>query len=86
MYAALQNSELFNHYLRLFPEVDRKQAEGDIMSAVQKNFENNTLGIRLLTNLMHQYFIKGGLTETVVNTTTFQTTLSFKPDPVGQIV
>lgn len=86
MYAALQNSELFNHYLRLFPEVDRKQAEADIMGAVQKNFENNTLGIRLLTNLMHQYFIKGGLTETVVNTTTFQMTLSFKPDPVGQIV
>lgn len=86
MYAALQNSELFNHYLRLFPEVHRKQAEADIMGAVQKNFENNTLGIRLLTNLMHQYFIKGGLTETVVNTTTFQTTLSFKPDPVGQIV
>lgn len=77
MYVALQNSPLLAHYLRLFPDVERKQVESAVMTVVEQNHENNTLGIRLLNNLLHQYFIQGGLVQSKVEQTTFQKTLTF---------
>ena len=45
---------------------------------VKKNFEMNTLGARLINTLIHQYFIKGGLTKKEVKEISFQKKLSFK--------
>lgn len=85
MHVALLNSQLFAHYLRLFPDVNKEVAINDIMTAVVKNHENNTLGIRLISNLLHQYFIRGGLTEETVKVASFQSTLTFTPEPLGHI-
>lgn len=78
MYVALQNSKLFNNYLKLFPSVDRAAAENAIMTVVADVHDKNTLGIRLLNTLINQYFINDGkLDATEVEHTTFQKTLSF---------
>ncbi|AIM40602.1 hypothetical protein [Vibrio phage VpKK5] len=79
MYIALQNSELLNHYLHLFPDVDRKKVECDIMNVVSEMHATNTLGVRLLNTLLHQYFINDGkLEREQVVQSTFQTRLSFR--------
>lgn len=79
MYEALQASELLENYAVLFPEVDRKQAEEDIMNVVVKLHDKNTLGIRLLNTLINQYYINDGkLDSEQVKQTSFQSTLSFK--------
>lgn len=77
MYYALQNSSLLENYLQLFPAVPRDKVINDVMSYVAKVHEKNTLGIRLLNTLLHQYFINDGLKEEEVKKTTFQKTLAF---------
>lgn len=79
MYAALQHSEALDNYLKLFPEVDRKEVECAIMEVVSREHAKNTLGIRLLNTLINQYFINGGEFDVEqVTQTSFQSTLSFK--------
>lgn len=85
LHTALLNSPLLAHYLRLFPEISKEKAVFDIMEAVSQVYEQNTLGIRLLNNLLHQYFIQGGLEKKVIEQTSFQKTLSFAPNPIGHI-
>lgn len=78
MWIALQHSTLFETYLRLFPEVDKAQAQSVIMTAAAALHDKNTLGIRLLNTLINQFFINGGkLDAQQVEQTTFQTTLDF---------
>ena len=78
MYEALKSSKLFNDYLTLYPGADRGHAENAIMTAVAANYENNTLGLRLLFSYVNQYFINGGkLTVEQAVATSFQTTLNF---------
>lgn len=78
MYSALQSSKELATYLKLFPEVDKAKAEEAIMNVVASEHDKNTLGIRLLNTLIHQYFINDGvLTVEQVEQTTFQSTLSF---------
>lgn len=81
MAQVLEKSELLDHYLKLFPETDRKQVSELIMAAVEANYEKNTIGVRILNTLVHQYFINGGeLMPKQVKETTFQTTMSLKDD------
>ena len=76
MRAALVNSKLLENYLKLFPKAKRDKCIEDIMVQIEKTFEQNTLGIRVINTLLHQYFINGGkLTEDQVNKTTFTKTL-----------
>lgn len=83
MYKALQNSELFKHYSKLFPDVDRDEAENAIMTVVAAEHDKNTLGIRLLNTLLNQYFINDGkLDAAQVKQSTFHTTLDFRPSEV----
>lgn len=78
MYHALIGSKLLATYLALFPGVKQENVVNDIMTAVAKVHEQNTLGIRLLTTMLHQYFINDGkLDDAQVEQTTFQTTLTF---------
>lgn len=55
----LNNSELLNNYLKLFPKVTRNSAIKSIAEEISQNYEKNTLGIRMVNTLINQYFIKG---------------------------
>ena len=77
MYIALSNSKLLEYYLNLFGGIQREKVINDIMEHVVKVHEKNTLGIRLLNTLLHQYFINGGLVQDEVERVTFQKTLTF---------
>lgn len=72
----LNNSELLNNYLTLFPEANKAKVTTDIMKVVKDNHENNTLGARLLNTLTHQYFIMGGIKPKQTKKVVFQKTLS----------
>ena len=73
----LNNSKLLANYLTLFPDASKEIVVKEIMSVVEINFEKNTLGVRLINTLLHQYFIDGGLKKPNVKKVTFQKTLSF---------
>ena len=73
----LNNSKLLTNYLTLFPDASKEIVVEEIMSVVEINFEKNTLGVRLINTLLHQYFIDGGLKKPNVKKVTFQKTLSF---------
>lgn len=77
MIVALEQSPLLEQYLKLFKD----SRKNDVVAALRPNIEmayaQNTLGIRLITTLLHQYFINGGvLTEKAAKKSSFQTTLS----------
>ena len=75
----LQNSSLLRDYLQLFPDADRETAIAAVSNYLADNYEKNTLGVRQINNLIHQYFIKGGkLQAPEVKAITFQKTLSMK--------
>lgn len=46
------------------------------MKVLEANYEKNTIGVRMINTLIHQYFIEGGLKEKEVKKTTFQKTLA----------
>ena len=60
LYAIVDKSELLKTYLALFSNADEESVKLTIKAHIQKNFEMNTLGARLISTLIHQYFIKGG--------------------------
>lgn len=61
LYTILENSIILDKYLELFPEVQRNKVISDIKAYLDKNYDQNTLGIRLVNSLISQYFIKGGV-------------------------
>lgn len=58
----LDNSELFKLYSNLFncDAKKQKKIKNQIMEVVTNNYENNTLGVRVLHALINQYFINDG--------------------------
>lgn len=79
MKSALENSSLLKMYLTLFPEVNGERVKEDIMKVVVQVHEKNTLGIRLINNLLNKYFINGGVLEDKeVKQASFQKTLGLK--------
>lgn len=72
----LESSPLLRAYLKLMPDSDRQRVVSEIMDAVEANYENNSLGVRMINTLLHQYFIEGGLKQKEVEKNTFQRTLS----------
>ena len=74
----LDKSPLLANYLSLFPEADKDKVTAAIMEVVTANYDKNTIGVRLLNTLVHQYFINGGLAEREAKKVTFQKTLSLK--------
>lgn len=75
LFLVLDQSPLLEGYLRLFPSVDRETAVLTIKGALQRNFEKNTLGARMVNTLINQFFIKGGKLEDTEREVTFQNTL-----------
>lgn len=77
LYKIVDNSELLKTYLQLFENVDEETCKLKIKAHIQKNFEMNTLGARLISTLIHQYFIRGGkLDDEEVKEISFQKKLS----------
>ena len=69
----LDTSELLKKYLTLFPKVDKEKVKHEVMQCVEENYENNTLGVRLINTLLHQYFVNGGmLSKKVAKQSSFQ--------------
>lgn len=72
----LNGSPLLANYLQLFPDAKKKTVTDYIMGIVEEAYDKNTLGVRLLTTLIHQYFIKGGPNQKQAKKVTFQKTLT----------
>ena len=83
LYEILDQSPLLESYLELFKDKDGKQGvDGDkvkfeIKEHLAKIFQENTLGARVISTLIHQYFIHRGLKKEIVEKVTFQDTLTF---------
>lgn len=73
----LSNSPLLKNYLHLFSGVKREDAIKTIMEEVEANYALNTLGVRILSNMIHTYFIHGGLSKSITEERTFQKKLTF---------
>lgn len=77
MYSILDKSRLLADYLTLMPTVNKDIVCTTIMKVLADNYEKNTIGVRMINTLIHQYFIEGGLKEKETKKTTFQRTLIF---------
>jgi ATP-dependent protease Clp ATPase subunit len=71
----LNNSPLLEKYLELFPKVNKDVVVTSLMRVVKDNYEKNTIGVRIINTLLHQYFIEGGIKEKETKKVTFQKTL-----------
>lgn len=60
LFAILDKSELLDNYMKLFENADREKVVYELKAYLQKNYELNTLGARLINTMINQYFIKGG--------------------------
>lgn len=78
LFVIIDHSELLNNYCNLFENADKEKIVYELKAYIQKNYEFNTLGARLINTLINQYFIKGGLQETKVKEVTFQSKLKLK--------
>lgn len=75
----LNNHLLLSTYLTLYPKVKKDKVVREIMGIVERHYEHNTLGVRLLTMLIHQYFINGGaISDKREKKTAFQKRLELK--------
>ena len=75
MESILNNSPLLEKYLELFPKVNKDVVVTSLMKVVKDNYEKNTIGVRIINTLLHQYFIEGGIKEKETKKVTFQKTL-----------
>lgn len=79
LFEILDNSELLDNYLKIFDDADREKVEFELKAHIKENYENNTLGARMINTLINQYFIKGGLEDkNNVKVATFQKKLKLK--------
>lgn len=78
MAAILDKSKLLENYLKLFDDVKKQDVVTRIMQVVTDNYEKNTIGVRLINTLIHQFFIEGGLKEKEAKKITFQKKLTLK--------
>lgn len=72
MFKIIDNSILLKKYTDLFENSDFEAVSYLLKGQIKKHYENNTLGVRLINTLIHQYFIKGGFSEEEVKKSTFQ--------------
>lgn len=63
LFEIVDNSPLLEKYCNLFSNADKEKISYEIKSHLQKHYELNTLGARLINTLIHQYFILGKLPE-----------------------
>lgn len=61
LFNIIDKSDLLENYISLFENADREKIVYELKAHIQKNYEFNTLGARLINTLINQYFIKGGI-------------------------
>ena len=76
MLQMVDDNKLITTYLTLYPEVKRKNVTDPIKTYIKENYEQNTIGARLINTLVSQFFIKGGKLGTDDKKLSFQKTLS----------
>lgn len=77
MIVTMKESRQLELYLQLFTDVTREEVEKILIKQLTESYEKNTLGFRLITTLINQYFIKGGKQDPKdAKKVTFQKTLS----------
>lgn len=87
LFDILDNSEILEKYLTLFATASRDDAINAIRNVLTANYARNTLGIRLVNTLIHQYFIKGGdLGSVPPESLAFQTSLKLNSEVNNQAV
>lgn len=59
-FVILDKSELLKNYLQLFPNVDETKVKKVIKKHLEENYDKNTIGARLISSLITEYFINGG--------------------------
>lgn len=73
----LEQSPLLESYLQLFPDVDKDDVVKAVMAEVKEVYSENTLGIRLLNTMLHQYFVNDGeIPKRAAEVSAFHETLS----------
>jgi ATP-dependent protease Clp ATPase subunit len=77
LFQIFDNSILFRKYVELHANIDSESASFAIKEKIRENFENNTLGARMINTLIHHYFIKGGFKDKDEKKVTFQNKLVF---------
>lgn len=77
LFSIFDNSILFEKYISLFDKIDEESASFEIKAKIKENYENNTLGARMINTLIHQYFINGGFNNKSEKKVTFQKKLTF---------
>jgi len=80
LHTIVEESPLLDSYTKLFPNANRKKCIKLINEHIRKVYDNNTLGARLVNNLIHQYFITGGLSKEVIAKASFQKTMELSPE------
>ena len=55
----LEASEVLDSYLSVYPNIKRKTALQDIGERITADYPSNTIGARMVTMLIHMYFIDG---------------------------
>tara|TARA_B100000929_G_scaffold108179_2_gene85758 strand:- start:11706 stop:12521 length:816 start_codon:yes stop_codon:yes gene_type:complete len=69
----LENSRLLELYLQLFTNITKTAVVNALKPIIKQQYERNTLGVRMINTLIHQYFVNGGkIDQKVVKSTTFQ--------------
>lgn len=76
LYTIVDRSELLDTYVKLFDKVDKEKVSYEIKAYLRDTYEYNTLGARLINNLINEYFISGGLTKAKVEEVAFQKKLT----------
>jgi ATP-dependent protease Clp ATPase subunit len=72
----LVKSPLLGKYLELHDGVKKETVVDAVMAVLTANYEKNDLGVRMVTTLLHQYFIEGSLTKKEAVKTMFQRKLA----------
>lgn len=72
LYEIVDRSPLIDQYCDLIDDTDKEVVVNLIKNYLTENYENNTIGARMIPTLVHQYFINGCLPEKTVNKSTFQ--------------
>jgi ATP-dependent protease Clp ATPase subunit len=72
LYKIIDESSLLTHYCKLFVDTNREKVVAELKEHVRENYEMNTLGARMISTMINQYFIKGGLKKEEAKSISFQ--------------
>jgi len=72
LFDIVDNNSLIDQYCNLVVGSNKEEIKSLIKGYLQINYENNSIGARIINTLVHQYFINGGLPEKIVKKSIFQ--------------